>query len=319
MRFRLTLKKPHEGQDNFFLWAMVILPIFADAAYIYDAYHLLSGSTNRHCEGLFSTILIVFTYMRYCAPIESRRMLGAYYVLLCVLYEVGTIGYLISYIQHNETYDIILYFGWGILEIVMTGCLIYYRVVKGCQPNFPLESKHLFAFITRLEIILAIYIPFFFNIQSITLTKHSIAFFLLFEFFAESYHRFEGFWIKATLYLFVCTVTVCVACEWLYLSNNQSNNHNEAEEVVASVFEFVSGCLCDMIIIFQFIPYHFKPEGISDIARTAFIFQQEVNANSQENGINSQTIRTDLQTMGIIPDSKLKHMISENSVIDLFF
>jgi hypothetical protein len=65
----------------------------------------------------------------------------------------------------------------------MTGCLIYYRVVKGCQPNFRLETKHLFTFISRLEVILAIYIPFFLNNQSVTLTKHSTAYFLLFDFF----------------------------------------------------------------------------------------------------------------------------------------
>jgi hypothetical protein len=293
---------------------MVILPILADAAYIYDAYYLLSGTTIRHYEGLSSTILIVFTYMRYCAPIESRRMLGAYYVLLCVLYEVGTVGYLISYIQHNETYDTIVYFGWGILEIVMTGCLIYYRVVKGCQPNFPLESKHLFAFITRLEIILAIFIPFFLNNQSITLTKHSIAFFLLFEFFAESYHRFHGLWIKVTLYLFVCTVTVCVACEWIF-----ETSHVEIQEVISSVFEFISGCLCDMIIIFQFIPYHFKPEIIMDIARTAFVLRQKAEADLQANGTNSQRTETDLQTIEIVADPKLKEMVSENSIIHVEF
>jgi hypothetical protein len=193
--------------------------------------------------------------------------LGAYYLLLCVLNEVGNVGYLISSFKYKHPYDIVIYFGWTILEIVMTGCLIYYRVVKGCQPNFRLETKHLFTFISRLEVILAIFIPFFLNNQSITLTKHSTAYFLLFDFFAESYDRSQGFWIKATLYLFVCTVTVCAAGEWIYESS-----HVEIQEVISSIFEFISGCLCDVLIIFQFIPYHFKPEDISDIARSAFIF-----------------------------------------------
>ncbi len=153
---------------------------------------------------------------------------------------------------------------------------------------------------------------FFLNNQSITLTKHSTAYFLLFDFFAESYDRFQGFWIKATLYLFVCTVTVCVAGEWIYESS-----HVEIQEVISSIFEFISGCLCDMIIIFQFIPYHFKPEGISDIARTAFILQKEVKADSQENGTNSQTTGKDLQTIEITADSELKQTTSEKSVTDL--
>jgi hypothetical protein len=140
---------------------MVILPIFAECGYICDAYYLLFASKNHPYEGLFSTIVIVFTYMRYCTPIKSHKLLGLYYVVLCVLNEVGNIGYLISYFKYKDTYDIVIYFGWTILELVMTGCLIYYRVVKDCQLKFRLESKHLFAFISRLEIILAIYIPFF--------------------------------------------------------------------------------------------------------------------------------------------------------------
>jgi hypothetical protein len=298
---------------------MVILPILAECAYIYDAYYLLFRSSGHKYEGIFSTILIVFTYMRYCAPIESHRRLGLYYVVLCVLNEAGNIGYILAYFKYKDTYDIVIYFGWAILELVMTGCLIYYRAVKGCQPNFHLESKHLFAFISRLEIILAIYIPFFLINQSVTLTKHSIAFFLLFDFLAESYHRFQGLWIKGSLYLFVCTVTVCVACEWLDLYDNQLDNHNEAEEILSSVFEFVSGCLCDMIIIFQFIPYHFKPEGIAGIARTALAFQQNIGTHSQIPEANSETTERDLQTIEIIADSKLKESISRDTIIEVEF
>jgi len=304
--FRLTLKTPDEGQDNFFLWSMVILPIVADIAYIYDAYYFLSQKLTHHYEGLFSTILVVFTYLRYCAPIESPRILAIYYIVLCILNEAGTIGYLIVYVQLKDTYNIVIYIGWGLLEITMTGFLIYYRVIKRCQPNFRVESQHLFKFISRLEIILAIFIPFFLNNQSATLTKDSIAFFLLFDFFSESYSRFQGFWIKAFLYLFVCTVTVCVAAEWIF-----ANEHVHTEEVIASIFEFLSACLCDTLIIFQFIPYHFKPRGIAEIARQALIFQQKL-------ATDLKTTETDLQTIEIVAEPRLEKVLSQqNSVIEL--
>ncbi len=61
-------------------------------------------------------------------------------------------------------------------------------------------------------------------------------------------------------------MTICAAGEWIYQTNNA-----RIQDVISSIFEFISGCLCDMIIIFQFIPYHFKSEGVSDIARTSLV------------------------------------------------
>ena len=300
-RFRFTLRSPRGGQDNFFLWSMVILPIIAEGSYIFDAYNYLSNYSRIHdYQGLLSTVLVVFTYLRYCAPIESYRILGFYYVILCILNEAGTIGFLIVYIGHGDTFNTIIYIGWGLLELIMTGCLIYYRVHKRCHPTFHVESKHLFHFISRLELILAIFIPFFLNNASITLTKHSVAFFLLFDFFSESYSRFHGFWIKSILYLFVGTVTICVASEWVF---KYDNIHNY--EIVSSVFELVSGCLCDALIILQFEPYHLTAINITRIARDAFVFQQ--------------TIGTDLQTIEIVAEPTFQNITSNDAIINLVF
>jgi hypothetical protein len=300
-RFRLTLKAPAAGQDNFFLWSMVILPFIAEGSYIFDAYYYLSHFDFIHpYQGLLSTILVVFTYLRYCVPIESSKMLAIYYVLLCILNETGTIGYLIVYIQHGDTFNIVIYVGWALLEITITSFLIYYRAFKRFHPSFHVESKHLFHFISRLEVIFAIFIPFFINNTSITLTKHSIAFFLLFDFFSDSYSRFQGFWIKSILYLFVCTVTVCVASEWIY-----SKDNGPSYEIVSSVFELVSACLCNTLIILQFIPYHLTPLVISKIAREGLIFQRM-------NG-------SDLQTIAIIAEPELTNAKPNDSIIDMIF
>ena len=299
--FRLTLEAPHAGQDNFFLWSMVILPIVAEGSYIFDAWYFESHFSLLHSyNGLLSTILVVFTYLRYCAPIESRKILAAFYILLCVLNEVGTIGYLIVYGRHKDTYNIVIYLGWGLLELAITSGLLYYRVFKGCLPTFHVDSKHLFHFISRLEVILAIFIPFFVNNISITLTKHSVAFFLLFEFFSDSYSRFQGFWIKSVLYLFVGTVTVCVASEWAFFSEQR-----HIYEVVSSAFELISGCLCDILIIFQFIPYHLKPTGISKMARDGLVILQ--GSLHDEN------------TFEVVTAPSPKRQQSRNSIVHLKF
>jgi hypothetical protein len=74
-----------------------------------------------------------------------------------------------------------------------------------------------------------------------------------------------------------------------------------------------------MIIIFQFIPYHFKSEGVSDIARTSLVSWQTTGRYSQISGTSLQTSETDLQTIEIIGDSELKESISRDTIIDIEF
>ena len=115
-----------------------------------------------------------------------------------------------------------------------------------------IEQRHLFHFISRLEIILAIFIPVFFDTRLITLTKDNIAFYILFDFFAESYHRFHGIIIKATLYVFVITVTASVATEWIHIAK-----HEKKYEIVSLICELIAACLCYSLIVMQFFPNNF--------------------------------------------------------------
>ncbi|CAF0757573.1 unnamed protein product [Adineta ricciae] len=271
--FRLSQNRSREGQDNFFLWSMVILPFLAQGAYIFDAfYYITHQEDNNGYEGLLSTILIVFTYLRYCSPIECRLSLCVYYIFLCVLSETGSIVYMIAFIMRHDLFFSVVYGMWSFIEIIMTILLIYCRVVMRYQVNFIVENKHLFHFMSRLEIILAIFIPFFISKNFTTLTKDSIAFFLLFDFFSDSYSRFQGIWIKSTLYVFVATVTLSVAAEWLYFTEK-----SHMYEQISAVSELVSAVLCNLLIILQFFPYHFIPIHIEKIAREGFIFQQRLS------------------------------------------
>jgi hypothetical protein len=119
----------------------------------------------------------------------------------------------------------------------------------------PLNQEHLFHFISRLEVILAIFIPVFFDSRFITLTKDNIAFYILFDFFAESYHRFYGVTIKATLYIFVVIVTTSVATEWIYIAS-----HEEKFEIASTICELIAACFCYALIVMQFFPRYFMPK-----------------------------------------------------------
>ena len=270
---RLADKLPEKEQDHFFLWSMVILPIVAQGAYIFDAFFFLTHQNHDNAyEGLVSTILIVFAYLRYCSPIKNRIALFIYYIFLCILSQVGTIGYVLTFIWKKDNFSIIVYCFRGFIEVIMTIMLIYCRIVMRYEINFIVENKHLFHFMSRLEIILAIFIPIFISKNFTTITRDSIAFFLLFDFFSASYARFQGVWIKSTLYLFVATVTTAVATEWVYIVQKK-----HCYEQIAVISELISAVLCNLLIILQFFPYHFTPIHITKIARDGFLFQQRLS------------------------------------------
>ncbi|CAF0979868.1 unnamed protein product [Rotaria sordida] len=266
---------------------MVILPILAQAAYVFDAfYYLTHHSDNNGYEGLCSTILIVFAYLRYCSPIENRISLFIYYILVFLLGEIGGIVYMITSIIKNDLFSTIDYALWSLLELIFTIMLIYCQVIKKYKINFIVENKHLFHFMSRLEIILAIFLPFFISKKFRTLTQNSIAFYLLFDFFSDSYVRFHSIWIKSALYLFVTTVTITVATECVYFAVQL-----HIYEQISAISELVSACLCNLLIILQFFPYHFTPINMIKISQECFGYQQHLNMYTKITNENQYTPR----------------------------
>ena len=165
--------------------------------------------------------------------------------------------------------------------------------------NFIVENKHLFHFMSRLEIILAIFIPLFTSRSFTTLTKDSIAFFLLFDFFSDSYVRFQGIWIKSTLYVFVGTVTLAVASEWLYVAQKL-----HYFEQISAVSELISACLCNLLITLQFFPYHFTPLNVKKIAREGFICSKRHSLDSMKAQSDSTVTTIEIETIAVNDDSR---------------
>lgn len=283
------LHEPEDGQDRFFLYAMIILPFCSAGSYVFDAwYHYQHHTSGRTYEGLLSTIVIVFSFLQYCVPMRSRKALAIYFILLCITTQLGTLGYLIEYIHEKDVLKIVFYICCIIMDFLFTSGLIYCRVINEYESHIIVENKHLFHFVSRLEVILTIFIPAYMNTDFTSLTRNIIAYFLLFDFFSDSYSRFQGIWIKGALYLFAMTTTVSVATEWFYF-----NDHQYIFEEVSLVSELVATALCDTIIILQFFPFHFKTQHVQNIAREALIFQQSLfEANKRTSFAINQAMDT---------------------------
>ncbi len=65
-----------------------------------------------------------------------------------------------------------------------------------------------------------------------------------------------------------------VATEWLYFAQKL-----HYYEQISAISELISACLCNLLIVLQFFPYHFTPIHITKIAREGFIFQQRLSMN----------------------------------------
>lgn len=259
------------SDDKFFVLASVFLPILAQAAYIFDVfYYHYNTAQDKGYEGLLSSVLSVFAYLQYCVPIRSRLRRFVYHLFLWSLSGIGTLGHIISSVR-KDTGSVILYSLFGLVDSIYFVCLIYCRVFskdRYVRVHMAIEQRHLFRFISRLEVILAIFIPIFFSKRLVTLTRDNIAFYILFDFFAEYYHRFHGMRIKAVLYIFVVTVTASVTLEWIDIVKHSEiyditsivrddGKHEMKYELASSICELLATCLCYSLIIMQFFPNNF--------------------------------------------------------------
>jgi hypothetical protein len=280
-----SLASRSRADDRFFVIATVILPFLAQAAYLFDVfYYHTQGASSTSYEGLLSSILSVFVYLQYSVPLRSRYLRFFYHLFLWILSEIGTIGHVVFYSKRNDVLHVVLYTIWATIDSIYFVCLIYCRVFskrRDLRVFMPIEQEHLFHFISRLEILLAIFIPVFLDTRLITLTRDNIAFYILFDFFAESYHRFYSITIKAVLYIFVIMVTASVATEWIHIVN-----HEKKYEIISLICEIVAACLCYSLIVMQFFPANFisrKKRKNRDVQK---VFSSITTEQTSDNGTN---------------------------------
>jgi hypothetical protein len=160
---------------------------------------------------------------------------------------------------------------------------------------------------SRLEVILTIFIPVYMDVKYTSLTRNIIAYFLLFDFFSDSYARFQGIWIKGTLYLFATTTTISVATEWFYF-----NHQKQVYEEISLISELCATALCNTIIILQFFPFHFKTQHVQNIAREALLFQRNLQAPDVRTSIALSKV-TNGSTYGSMTTTKEESEIDTNT------
>ncbi|CAF2848347.1 unnamed protein product [Rotaria sp. Silwood2] len=283
-----SLSPPSRADDRFFVLASVILPFLAEGAYLFDVFHYhMHGTSANGYEGLLSSVLSVFIYLQYSAPLRSRYVRFSYHLSLWILSEVGNLAHIIYCTKTNNILHIVVYTIWAIIDTIYFICLICCRVFykhRGLHVHVPLEQEHLFNFISRLEVILALFIPVFFDTHLVTLTRDNIAFYILFDFFAESYQRFRGIAIKSTLYIFVVIVTVSVATEWLHIAK-----HEYKFEIASIISEIIAACFCYAFIVMQFFPGNFirrKNRKYRHRARTLSTVSSNTTSRPSASGTN---------------------------------
>ncbi|UJR27715.1 hypothetical protein I4U23_008992 [Adineta vaga] len=289
-----SISTKNRADDLFFVLATGILPIIAQGAYIFDVfYYHTYGELSTGYEGLLSSILSVFAYLQYCVPFRSRYVRFFYHLFLWILSEVGTLGHLVSYAKKDDVLHVVLYALWATIDSIYFICLIYCRVFgksRGLHVHMPIKQEHLFHFISRLEVILAIFIPVFFNTHLITMTRDNIAFYILFDFFAEHYHRFNGIKIKATLYIFVVAVTASVTTEWIHVAR-----HEQRFEIASLICEIVAACLCYSLIVMQFFPSNFaqkksrKSKRLEQITARMSVTTERTSDNRSTDQVSNET------------------------------
>ncbi|CAM4904156.1 unnamed protein product [Rotaria socialis] len=137
---------PRESRadDRFFVIASILLPYIAEVAYAFDVFYYHNHQQlDSGYDGLVSSILSVFVYLQYCAPLRSRCLrLFFYHTSLWSLSQIGTLAH----------------------------------VNRGLHVHMPIEQEHLFHFISRLEVILELFIPVFLDVRLVILTRDNVAF-----------------------------------------------------------------------------------------------------------------------------------------------
>ena len=157
---------------------MLVIPVLALTAYIYDACKLLTFDDKL--AGLLTSVLLIFYCLQYIATMKSKLALTFYHLFISMMVTVGNIIYLSYYLRKkwSDTSNSMhgLYFCLdSIFTLVLWICKIlavYSAHDKYCfycsrklfqrlnlnyhvRPHIEVHQRDLFRFVSRLGAILA--------------------------------------------------------------------------------------------------------------------------------------------------------------------
>lgn len=266
----------NDDNDTLFYYLMMAMPVLALSTYIYDACAFLI--LNDTAAGLPSSILFIFYYLHYSVTIKSKIGVTIYEILIGCMMNTGNMLYMYYYLQKHDLIQVIIYAGYLLVDslFIMTlwtcKLMTFSRTHDRCcwlckhifyrfhlNPNLRLhvkvQQREFFSFVSRLEAILATLIPIFFSDHIIRTTSANFSFFILFDFFYESYHKYYTISIKICLYMFVSVVTASVVTEWLYFVKLKPTYVR-----ISAALELSAIACCYTFIIMQFFPSHIHPK-----------------------------------------------------------
>ncbi len=118
---------------SIFYYLMIIMPILALAAYIYDASTLFKS--NDETGGLLSSILFIFYFLQYSVTIESKWLLTGYQFLLWIMVTAGDVVYVLYYFRENNQVQWIRYIGYILLDSVFNLALWSCKMAAVCKAH----------------------------------------------------------------------------------------------------------------------------------------------------------------------------------------
>jgi hypothetical protein len=212
------------------------LPLIAVFSYVGDGIWLIiafdpTSESQHNYAGLASTLLILFYYLQY--DVEFKHAIVYFFYQLVILVGVVAGDVLNAYYYTHmvpKPYIEIIFYVFCVMDalFVITVYILKdwyeYRVTMGVSVH------NLFHLMSRLEVLLIVLIPMFTTYDVIT--SNTIAFFVLYEFFSNSYNNpdlaYNFLWCLSfwALIVFSTATVVCENFEFVYYLRSQKNNSN---------------------------------------------------------------------------------------------
>lgn len=213
-----------------------MLPIVSAIAYNADAIlfvilHNFENDKQRNYAGLLSTLLILFYYLQYDVQFNLThcRLYLLYQFLLWILVFSANVLYVYYYHQMlHRPLMAYIFVCYGIIDTVWIIIIGYLKFKGYHQHMFVISMENLFHLIAMVGQFLVIFIPIFGSHEVIT--NNSMAFFILYEFFALSYTNMLNLkysrLTRLCFWLLLIFSTIAVAFEYFVYTFEQ-----RAEEI----------------------------------------------------------------------------------------
>lgn len=246
---------------------MLFFSFVGDSIWTLRAYDPTSSEQHNYA-GLLSTVLILFHYLQYDVQFNIRHpkfyIVYQFVILLAIL--AGDAVYAYYYrTKKGNVFMMVMFIFYAVIDVsyvILVGLLKY----RDYRSTMNISIHTLFHLMSRLEVLLFIMIPIFssYDVNS----TNSIAFFILYEFFSESYINHDLKYSRLSrlsFWLLIILATISVICENIEFaySRRAENEHNPSTkeyyhkiangmEYTNHISDFLATLSCYSLLLLQF-------------------------------------------------------------------